>query len=188
MPTTDRKQALRRTMLAQLRKVPPSQQQEHSAGLRRALAPLLCGSKALTVALYAPMPHEVDLLPLMMEHTQHRYVFPRCQTARQMEFYHVTDAKTQIRPDKRNIPAPVEGLPCIPPAEIDLILVPGVAFTRDGKRLGYGGGYYDTYLTRCPQAQTAAAAFPIQLLTDLPTEAHDLLISHIFTPDTIISP
>lgn len=169
-------------MLEQLRRVPATQRNEHSAQLRCVLSPLLQQCAPLTVALYAPMPHEVDLLPLLTEHPQHRYAFPLCESARRMEFFHVTDAATQIRQDARGIPAPIKGLPHILPTEINLIIVPGVAFTREGKRLGYGGGYYDSYLPRCPQAQVVAAAFPVQMVDSLPTEEHDLLIPHIFNP------
>lgn len=179
MPSTERKRTLRKAILEQLRGVSVTQRDEQSARLRRALSPLLSLPQPLTVALYAPMPHEVDLLPIVAEYPQHRYAFPRCKTERRMEFYHVSDITTQLGRDSRNIPAPIEGLPCINPTTIDIVIVPGVAFTPEGKRLGYGGGYYDTYLPRCPQAQVIALAFPVQMVADLPTEAHDLLIPHI---------
>jgi 5-formyltetrahydrofolate cyclo-ligase len=60
-----------------------------------------------------------------------------------------------------------------------LVIVPGVGFTADGQRLGYGGGFYDRYLPRCPQARIVAAAFPEQICRALPTEAHDLSIPHV---------
>ena len=185
MPTADSKRDLRRAMLERLRAMDSTQRNEQSARLRCAVSPLLHQKDTLTVALYAPMAHEVNLLPLTEQYPQHRYVFPRCTGARCMSFYHVVDVHSQIQPDKRNIPAPIEGLPLIPPNEIDLIIVPGVAFTSTGKRLGYGGGYYDTYLPQCPQAEIIATAFDFQILSDLPTEEHDLHIPRIITPEQI---
>ena len=66
-------------------------------------------------------------------------------------------------------------------SSIDLIVVPGVAFTLDGSRLGRGGGYYDRFLSR-PEIQHAATigiCFPCQLLDRLPVEPHDVRMDHI---------
>ncbi|MBQ8480831.1 MAG: 5-formyltetrahydrofolate cyclo-ligase [Akkermansia sp.] len=183
MQTKDNKRSLRRVMLERLRSVPTELRNEQSAQLCRALAPFLNkGQKSLTVAIYAPMAHEVNLLLLLNMYPQHHFAVPRCREARRMDFYHITRPEEQIQPDSRNIPAPIEGLTYIPPQQFDIIIVPGVAFTAQGARLGYGGGYYDTYLPQCPQATLIAAAFPGQILESIPTEAHDLTIPHIITP------
>lgn len=184
MQTKDNKRRLRSDMLARLRSQSAELRDKLSAQLCAALAPFLNkGAQNLTVAIYAPMAHEVNLLPLLTMYPQHRFAVPRCRAARQMDFYHITTPEEQIKPDSRNIPAPVEGLTYIPPQQFDLIIVPGVAFTRKGARLGYGGGYYDTYFPQCPQAHLAAVAFPCQLVDSIPTEVHDQLIPHIITPD-----
>lgn len=60
------------------------------------------------------------------------------------------------------------------PGELDLIVLPGAAFTRDGRRLGYGGGFYDTLLAGpARDVPLAGVCFPCQLLDDLPVEPHD---------------
>ena len=69
--------------------------------------------------------------------------------------------------------------------KIDLLIVPGLAFTRKGDRLGYGGGYFDRYLVDYP-GQTVALAFHEQLLPILPIEAYDIPISKIITDQGII--
>ena len=57
---------------------------------------------------------------------------------------------------------------------LDLIVLPGAAFTRDGRRLGYGGGFYDTLLAGpARDVPLAGVCFPCQLLDDLPVEPHD---------------
>ena len=59
-------------------------------------------------------------------------------------------------------------------AEIDLMIVPGVAFTREGVRLGRGKGYYDRYLAReGVRAYTVGVCYACQLLQELPSEEHD---------------
>jgi len=67
----------------------------------------------------------------------------------------------------------------------DLVLVPGVAFSRQPggtfARLGYGGGYYDRYLARHPDAATVGLCFTEQVVTSLPTEPHDVLLQTLVT-------
>ena len=65
-------------------------------------------------------------------------------------------------------------------ADIGVWIVPGLAFTRDGRRLGYGGGWYDRYLSAAaPDARTLAVAYPFQIIDDLPAEAHDRRVSAV---------
>ena len=73
-------------------------------------------------------------------------------------------------------------------AGLDLILVPGLAFTKTGARCGRGRGYYDAYLARAASTLasspplTIALAFNEQLLEELPTESHDCNIDIVITP------
>lgn len=70
-----------------------------------------------------------------------------------------------------------------PPAgDLDVIICPGLAFTRDGHRLGQGGGYYDRALARFPQARKIAVAFPCQIVATLPHEPHDAIMDAVITP------
>jgi 5-formyltetrahydrofolate cyclo-ligase len=80
--------------------------------------------------------------------------------------------------------APAPHTEYVEPEEIDLLVVPGVAFTRDGKRMGYGGGYYDRFIPLCTNARIMALAFREQLVDTLPTEEHDLPIPELITPLT----
>ena len=179
MNTADSKRDLRHSLLAQLRAMPAELRNLRSATLRQQLAPYLDTPEPLNIALYAPLPHEVDLMPLLQEYPQHRYGFPRCGKQGYMAFHHVTKADAQLTPGALGILAPLPELPIIPAQEMHVVIVPGVGFTEDGLRLGYGGGFYDRYLPQCPQARIVAAAFPEQICTTLPTEEHDLRIPHI---------
>lgn len=70
--------------------------------------------------------------------------------------------------------------PIAPAAELDMIIVPLVAFDRTGARLGYGGGCYDRYLPMLsPACQITGIAFDEQRVDHVPTDAHDLPLSHI---------
>lgn len=70
--------------------------------------------------------------------------------------------------------------PIVPAAELDMVVVPLVAFDRTGARLGYGGGCYDRYLpTVAPKCLIVGIAFGEQRVDHVPTDAHDLPLSHI---------
>lgn len=70
--------------------------------------------------------------------------------------------------------------PIVPAAELDMVVVPLVAFDRTGARLGYGGGCYDRYLpTLSATCQVVGIAFDEQRVDHVPTDAHDLPLSHI---------
>lgn len=66
-------------------------------------------------------------------------------------------------------------------ADIDFIAVPGVAFDRNGNRLGRGKGYYDRLLPRIPSAYKAGICFPFQLVEEVPAEPFDIRMDEIIT-------
>lgn len=68
----------------------------------------------------------------------------------------------------------------VAPEDVTLWIVPGLAFTREGARLGYGGGWYDRLLAQAhPRARRIACAYPFQVLAALPTEPHDRPLDEI---------
>lgn len=84
----------------------------------------------------------------------------------------------ELIPGRFSIPEPDPALSrFLPPEEIGAVLVPCAGFDADGNRLGRGGGYYDRYLSRCPQAAAVLTAFEAQRLEHVPREAHDLAFS-----------
>ncbi len=182
MTSATQKQDLRQAVLAKLKAIPANTRKEYSAQLRKLLSAYLDTDNQLCAALYYPLPHEVDLLPLLPEYPQHIFAFPRCMPGRQLQFHQVKDPATDMQPGAIGIPAPLPQLPIVEPARFDIVIVPGVAFTTGGLRLGYGGGYYDRYLPRCTQAKLLALTYPQQIVDYIPTEAHDLTIPSILTP------
>ncbi|MGI8615920.1 MAG: 5-formyltetrahydrofolate cyclo-ligase [Actinomycetota bacterium] len=80
---------------------------------------------------------------------------------------------------------PVDGTP-LDPASIDVVAVPGVAFDRGGRRVGYGGGYYDRFLRDLP-AFTVALAFGLQVVEEpLPAGRFDLPVQAVVTEEETI--
>ena len=70
----------------------------------------------------------------------------------------------------------------IAPCDIGVWIVPGLAFTRDGRRVGYGGGWYDRYLAAAaPDAVALAVAYSFQILDDVPTDANDRRVTDVIS-------
>jgi 5-formyltetrahydrofolate cyclo-ligase len=113
-----------------------------------------------------------------------RLILPRVnRVTRQLDPYRVTDLDTQIGLGSYGIREPIPAN-CEPAdlAEIDFILLPGVAFGRDGSRLGYGGGFYDKLLARLLHRPVlVAAAFSMQLVEGIPQEATDRKVDWLIT-------
>lgn len=100
----------------------------------------------------------------------------------EMHFYEIKD-RTDVRSGYRGIPEPcthnlVEN-------EHAFMVVPGVAFSEDRRRIGYGKGFYDRYLHRFPEIYTCAAAYECQVLEQLPYEEHDVAINELITEGVI---
>lgn len=174
------KKELRQRVLAQLQAAAANDTAgRRSTALRSLLKDILENKPTLHIALYHPLPHEVNLLPLLQEYPQHHYYFPRCLPKRQMEFRKVVSPKDDFIQGHMGIAEPCAHCQIISPEKLDILIMPGVAFTRAGKRLGYGGGYYDRYVPRCTNASIMSLAFAEQLVNDLPQEEHDVVVPHI---------
>ena len=73
----------------------------------------------------------------------------------------------------------------IVPNEKSVLVVPGVAFDEDGHRMGYGGGYYDTYIEKYNVKNTEAFAFECQIHEKIEFEKHDKIMKMIITEKNI---
>jgi 5-formyltetrahydrofolate cyclo-ligase len=82
---------------------------------------------------------------------------------------------------KYGIMSAPDGARVVEPHDIDMVIVPLVAFDENRNRIGYGGGYYDTYLKSCKKAFKCGAAYEIQKHKKIVPEEHDLLLDLIVT-------
>ena len=75
----------------------------------------------------------------------------------------------------------------VPPAEIDLVVAPGLAFDRHGRRLGYGGGYFDSFLRRVrPECAVAGVCFAEQVVHEVPAGPGDVTVALVVTDAEVI--
>lgn len=103
---------------------------------------------------------------------------------REINFYQI-DTIEQLRPGYQGILEPSGG--CMITASSGIMLMPGLAFDKRKTRVGYGGGYYDRYLSRHGNSAlvTAALAFDFQVVESIEGEAFDVSPEYIVTPDGI---
>ncbi|CAK8715289.1 MAG: 5-formyltetrahydrofolate cyclo-ligase [Candidatus Electronema aureum] len=101
----------------------------------------------------------------------------------------ITDPVSQLKPGCFGILEPTQEQKTqavLDPATIDIALVPGSVFDRYGGRLGYGGGFYDRFLAQnAPQAYKIGLAYELQLVEEVPTEAHDQRMDMIITEEQL---
>ena len=128
-------------------------------------------SKASVIAIFISLSDEPETAEFIkyLARQNKRVIVPKIE-GENMNFY---DISKGLQKGAFGIMEPVETTP-IEPSEIDVMVVPGVAFTRDGKRLGRGKGFYDKYLShRGFRAYTIGVCYHCQLVGFLPTEPHD---------------
>ncbi len=132
------------------------------------------------IALYVALHDEVATLNIIERWYDmgKRVVLPRIAGS-QMDF--VEYRPGSLQKGAFGILEPTSGS-VVPPSEIELMILPGVAFCGDGRRLGRGGGYYDRYLSQSDfHGYTIGIGYSHQLLDDIPCEEHDVSLSKVIT-------
>ena len=108
---------------------------------------------------------------------------------KRLDAIRITDPATDLVPGYCDIPEPEEEL-ClkqkVDPAGIDVILLPGSVFDERGGRFGYGGGYYDRFVSAVPGALRVGLAFDLQIVKKAPLQAHDEILDLVITETRII--
>jgi len=137
---------------------------------------------AKTVMGYAPMGDEPDIEPILC--ATRATVLPRW-TGHEYEPARIANLQADLCPGQFGVREPDSGCPAMNWTEIDVILVPGLAFDRTGNRLGRGGGYYDRLLECARKAGPVTAVgicFEWQLQKDVPITTHDQQLDLIVSP------
>ena len=176
--TMPAKEQLRHAMRDRL-PLPPDQRGEKSARICAAIAALPQWQCARTVALFAPQPREPDV-ELLWAHAFGKVLcYPRVGTDG-LSLYSV-ESLYELQSGQWNLREPVaHPARLILPANVDLILVPGVAFTPAGARCGRGGGYYDRLLASLsPHTCKVGVCFDFQIVSELPMEPHDIGVDFV---------
>lgn len=173
------KPELRTLIRARLATIPPGERSRRSRLLCKSVAASREWRDARCIGLFSPLPSEPDINILWQALPPRTACYPRVE-GDELCFHHVPDLAS-LRPSRWGLLEPLpETSTLVPPAALDLIIVPGIAFTHDGHRMGRGRGYYDRFLAQCPEAVLIGVCFSEQLVPALPLESHDVPVQHLF--------
>jgi 5-formyltetrahydrofolate cyclo-ligase len=178
------KAALRKEAESRRRALSPEVVERWGGEVQRHLAalPLFSDRVVRAVAVYDAQSFEVPLADFVLELGSRgvKIVYPRVvKGSRELSFHEVGESWVK---GPFGIREPASHSPVRAISEIDVFVVPGVAFTRDGRRLGRGAGYYDSTLAlRSEHARTIGVVFDLNVVDDLPTEAHDVRVDFLAT-------
>ena len=177
------KAALRKKVRSELKSLLPEKCKSDSEKICATLKEQSFWKNAAAVLFFAPLPDEIDLWPLLGESVKEKIIaLPSFDPDQQ--FYssrQIIDLHGEIMPGQFGIREPSAGSIEIPLTQLDLILVPGVAFDRHGHRLGRGQGFYDRLLEKF-RGIKCGIAFAEQVVEAVPVETLDVKMDYILTP------
>ena len=187
-PIPSSKSEIRKQVLARRDALPVAERLALSERVTKRLLALDSYGSASCVMAYASFGSEFETGDFLADALARgkTLVLPRVERdSRELQLYQVRDPARQLVAGVWGIRQPRADLcPMVPVSQLDFVLVPGVAFTRQCQRLGYGGGYYDGFirgLSRWPPL--AAAAFALQIVPELPVSESDQNVDRIVTED-----
>ncbi len=103
----------------------------------------------------------------------------------------ISNLDSELAPGYCSIPEPIQEIrdkQMFAPENIDIIFLPGSVFDEQGGRMGYGGGYYDRFVSqKAPQALRVGLAYEMQVVKRAPLQVHDELLDYIITEKRIIT-
>jgi 5-formyltetrahydrofolate cyclo-ligase len=181
---TDAKAMLRREVRAALARISPEQRAAASESARNLLARQRVWQEARSILFFAPTQEEVDIWPLLERALGAGKMAALPRFVRERASYtacRVHNLMEEVKPGNFNIREPVAGCAEVALNQLDLILVPGVAFDLHGRRLGRGKGFYDQMLATV-RGTTCGVAFEEQIVSEVPIAPHDIHCNCILTP------
>lgn len=174
------KQVIRQRLLNQRQQLEPSCCARQSDAVQDHVLASAAYAGADSLALYASVHNEVltDRLLTTALADGKRTCFPRLENG-QIAFVEVADAG-DLQTGQFGVSEP-QGQTIMSPERLDLIVVPGIGFDRQGHRIGYGLGYYDRALAACINADFIGLAYSFQVVDRLPEEKHDIRLDYLVT-------
>ncbi|MDD7592834.1 MAG: 5-formyltetrahydrofolate cyclo-ligase [Peptoniphilaceae bacterium] len=181
MSPKEEKKHIRKDLKKRLKEMTPLEKARADARIVALIRKSDAYQNAASVFCFVSMPEEVDTHPLLDSILKEgkTLVVPRITGPGQMDLVPLErlDAMT---PDRFGILEPAADLPTIEKDAIDLAIVPCLGATRDGRRLGRGGGFYDRFL-RDYKGEALLVVYEAMLIEDVPMEPWDVALPHVVT-------
>ena len=171
------KSELRKQVLQEMKAMPQEQKQAMDQALTEQFLNHPFYQEAKVIATYLSFPHEFQTQGLIDQALKggKKVLIPKTYPKGRMEF--VVYNPQQLAKTSFGLLEPQGDLEVVEPSQIDLIHVPGLAFTTEGYRIGYGGGYYDRYLEHFT-GHTLSTVYPCQI-QEFNLENHDIPVQEV---------
>ncbi len=175
---TDLKEKFRKRYLSRRDKMPEALRNRLSEQSCNLLINICKESPVRVIHSFIPFGSEINIFPFLTFCLKNNIKIITPKTRKKPEMIHVeTPDLDHLRVNNFGIRESSSEL--IYQGPYDLILVPGVLFSRNGYRIGYGGGYYDYFLAQHPRAMKIGVGFPLQLVPALPFADHDVPVNQL---------
>jgi len=182
------KQELRKQLILARRSISPESIFRKSRHIQALLFSIEAYQYAGCVGFYVSSGHEVETHAMINDcfSMGKRVVVPKCgKKEGEMTLYEI-NSFDDLLPGAYGILEPCDPVNGIALNEIDVLIVPGVGFDREGRRLGQGGGYYDKLLSSTHDFVVVGLAFSVQIVDKIPVESHDMTVDIIVTENQVI--
>lgn len=165
----------------------PLQKKQRDRAILKKIITLKELKKAKIVLFYLPIHGEVEITNLFEKlKLNKKFVLPRVNSkTTTLTLYIIKNLKKDVEIGAYKILEPKKKLPKVKPQAIDLALIPGIVFSKNGHRVGYGKGFYDRLLKKieCPKI---GVAYDFQIVDNISGEPHDTPLDKIITEKQII--
>ncbi len=145
--------------------------------------------KARTIALYAPIRGEVptrDILIAALADAK-TVVYPLSHVHGRILSFRAISSESELEPGRLGVREPTNAADLVPVEKVDLFVVPGLGFSRDGKRLGRGGGYYDATLKAASErSRRVGLSFNDQVVDDIPVTQDDVVMDMVVSESEML--
>jgi len=158
---------------------------EKSNKIKSSLFDLESYKKSKTAMFFVSFGSEVNTHDIIKESIGRKTLVVPKVIEHEIEPSVILDFDSLIPSGKFGILEPIEIMK-IAYKNIGLVLVPGIAFDKEGHRLGYGFGYYDKFLKKVPKAVKIGLCFDFQVVDKVPREEHDVAVDFIVTEERVI--
>ena len=166
------KQKLRKELLLKRNNLISCEKLKYDTWICNALENIIFEHNCAVVHAYLPIGSEIDLRPLLANLLEKKIIVVVPKTLKDRCLEHlVLSSLDQLEQGLYGTCHPKERI--VFQGEIDVIIVPGLAYDQEKYRLGYGGGYYDSFLAEHPNALSIGACYSFQKVAEVPRESHD---------------
>lgn len=176
------KSFLRKALLEKRGNIPLPLRRVKSHRILRTLSRELVFRRAEHVAFYYGITPEVETRSFLEKVLKDKKIYlPRIDSKKSLALCRIRSLSRDLKKGAYNIREPRAFCKERPVRQMDIIIVPGVAFDKRGGRLGRGGGYYDRLLRQAPKVVKVGLCFREQIVKKVPMKAHDVKVDQVIT-------